>query len=224
MDVMTKDLKVMDATAIAFCRDNKIPIVVFDMSKPGSLRAIVEGGRVGTIVHDAVSACDAAPNCSTGLPANAHVLSALSLKHGGYAGLGDRRHPARNDRQDEQGGESRPVAVPDGAHWQGGTPAIAERLTVDYFGAQVAVQQLASIQVPEARQLLIRTPRSQHAEQHRTGHHRLRPRCRPEQRRRLHSSVVSTADRGTPQGVRQSRQAHGRGGARCCAQRTARGS
>ena len=51
MDFMTKDLKVMDATAIAFCRDNKIPIVVFDMSKPGSLRDIVIGGRVGTIIH-----------------------------------------------------------------------------------------------------------------------------------------------------------------------------
>lgn len=36
------------------------------------------------------------------------------------------------------------------------TPAVVERLTVDYFGAQVPVQQLASIQVPEARQLLIR--------------------------------------------------------------------
>jgi uridylate kinase len=52
IDVMTKDLKVMDATAIAFCRDNQIPIVVFDMSRPGSLRAIVEGDSVGTIVHD----------------------------------------------------------------------------------------------------------------------------------------------------------------------------
>ena len=31
---MTKNLKVMDATAIAFCRDNEIPIVVFDMSVP----------------------------------------------------------------------------------------------------------------------------------------------------------------------------------------------
>ena len=39
IEVMTKDLKVMDATAIAFCRDNDIPIVVFDMSKPGSLRS-----------------------------------------------------------------------------------------------------------------------------------------------------------------------------------------
>ena len=50
MDVMTKDLKVMDATAIAFCRDNKLPIVVFDMSAHGALRAILEGERVGTII------------------------------------------------------------------------------------------------------------------------------------------------------------------------------
>jgi uridylate kinase len=52
IEVMTKDLKVMDATAIAFCRDNHIPIVVFDMSVPGSLRSILLGDRVGTIVHD----------------------------------------------------------------------------------------------------------------------------------------------------------------------------
>jgi uridylate kinase len=50
MDVMNQDLKVMDATAIAFCRDNKIPIVVFDMSAPGSLRKICEGGSVGTVI------------------------------------------------------------------------------------------------------------------------------------------------------------------------------
>ncbi len=51
MEVMNKDLRVMDATAIAFCRDNAIPIVVFDMSAPGSLRAILEGDKVGTIVR-----------------------------------------------------------------------------------------------------------------------------------------------------------------------------
>ena len=51
MDVMTKDLKVMDATAIAFCRDHKIPIVVFDMTKPDALRNICEGHAVGTIVE-----------------------------------------------------------------------------------------------------------------------------------------------------------------------------
>ena len=52
LEVMTKDLRVMDATAIAFCRDHQIPIVVFDMSKPGSLQAILRGEQVGTIVHD----------------------------------------------------------------------------------------------------------------------------------------------------------------------------
>ncbi len=51
MEVMNKDLRVMDATAIAFCRDNAIPIVVFDMSAPGSLRSILEGEKVGTIVR-----------------------------------------------------------------------------------------------------------------------------------------------------------------------------
>ena len=48
---MTKDLRVMDATAIAFCRDNAIPIVVFDMSSPGRLQAILRGERVGTIIQ-----------------------------------------------------------------------------------------------------------------------------------------------------------------------------
>jgi uridylate kinase len=51
LDVMTKDLKVMDATAIAFCRDNDIPIVVFDMSTPGALQAILAGHQVGTTIH-----------------------------------------------------------------------------------------------------------------------------------------------------------------------------
>jgi uridylate kinase len=52
MEVMTKDLKVMDATAIAFCRDNQIPIVVFDMSETSAIPAILRGERVGTIIQD----------------------------------------------------------------------------------------------------------------------------------------------------------------------------
>jgi len=51
MDVMNQDLKVMDATAIAFCRDNDLPIVVFDMSAPGALVSIIDGQRVGTIIN-----------------------------------------------------------------------------------------------------------------------------------------------------------------------------
>ena len=52
IEVMTKELKVMDATAVAFCRDNKIPIVVFDMEGPGALQAILRGDSVGTIICD----------------------------------------------------------------------------------------------------------------------------------------------------------------------------
>lgn len=55
LEVMTKDLRVMDATAIAFCRDHKIPIVVFDMSTPGALQAILRGDSVGTIVRDPIT-------------------------------------------------------------------------------------------------------------------------------------------------------------------------
>ena len=49
-EVMARDLRVMDSTAIAFCRDNKIPIVVFDLLGPGNLRSILEGKSVGTLV------------------------------------------------------------------------------------------------------------------------------------------------------------------------------
>jgi uridylate kinase len=52
--VMNQDLRVMDSTAIAFCRDNNLPIVVFDMSSPGVLRKILEGDNVGTIIHSVV--------------------------------------------------------------------------------------------------------------------------------------------------------------------------
>jgi len=50
-EVMAKDLRVLDATAIAFCRDNKIPIVVFDLLTRGNLRSILEGKQVGTLVR-----------------------------------------------------------------------------------------------------------------------------------------------------------------------------
>ncbi|MGA0879702.1 MAG: UMP kinase [Ilumatobacteraceae bacterium] len=49
-EVIEKELRVMDATAIAFCRDNRIPIVVFDVSTPGNIRCVLEGRAVGTLV------------------------------------------------------------------------------------------------------------------------------------------------------------------------------
>jgi uridylate kinase len=48
--VLTKDLKVMDSTAIALCKDNNIPIIVFDLSVRGNIRRAVMGEAIGTIV------------------------------------------------------------------------------------------------------------------------------------------------------------------------------
>jgi uridylate kinase len=50
-EVYDKGLSVMDLTAFTLCRENKLPIIVFDMNKPGNLRKVVEGERVGTLVE-----------------------------------------------------------------------------------------------------------------------------------------------------------------------------
>lgn len=50
LDVLSKNLKVMDATAISLCMDNQLPIVVFNMSRPGGTRDVVMGKPIGTLV------------------------------------------------------------------------------------------------------------------------------------------------------------------------------
>ena len=51
-DVLTKDLKVMDATAISLCRENNIPLVVFAMNEPENMIKAVKGEKIGTLVTD----------------------------------------------------------------------------------------------------------------------------------------------------------------------------
>lgn len=50
IDVINRGLKVMDSTAITFCMDNRLPIVVFDVLVPGNIRSLLEGERIGTLV------------------------------------------------------------------------------------------------------------------------------------------------------------------------------
>lgn len=50
LDVINKDLKVMDATATTLCRNNNIPIVVFNIDKPGNIVAAASGKDLGTLV------------------------------------------------------------------------------------------------------------------------------------------------------------------------------
>ena len=50
-EVYEKGLKVMDMTAFTLCEENKLPIIVFDMNKPGNLLNLIEGQSVGTLVR-----------------------------------------------------------------------------------------------------------------------------------------------------------------------------
>jgi uridylate kinase len=50
MDVLTKELKVMDSTSISLLKDNRIPVRVIDLSKPGILKQVVLGENVGTLI------------------------------------------------------------------------------------------------------------------------------------------------------------------------------
>jgi len=50
IDVINQGLKIMDSTAITFCRDNKLPIVVFDVLKAGNIHRVLIGEQIGTLV------------------------------------------------------------------------------------------------------------------------------------------------------------------------------
>ena len=52
MRALTMELKIMDSTALSLCKDNHLPIVVFNLNETGGLEAIMRGQKRGTLVHD----------------------------------------------------------------------------------------------------------------------------------------------------------------------------
>lgn len=50
LDILNKDLKVMDSTATSLCRDNQIPLIVFGIDEPENMIKIVKGEKIGTVV------------------------------------------------------------------------------------------------------------------------------------------------------------------------------
>ena len=52
LDVLKKNLRIMDLTAISLCQENNLPVVVFNMDVPGNLLKLVKGENVGTLIHD----------------------------------------------------------------------------------------------------------------------------------------------------------------------------
>lgn len=51
LDALEKRLAVIDSTAFSLCMDNRIPIIVFNMNKPGNIERVIEGQKIGTIVE-----------------------------------------------------------------------------------------------------------------------------------------------------------------------------
>lgn len=51
-EIYTKGLKIMDLTATTMCKENNLPIVVFDMDTPGNLLKVLKGEKIGTYVHN----------------------------------------------------------------------------------------------------------------------------------------------------------------------------
>ncbi len=52
IDVIRKDLKVMDMTAVSLCKENNLPLLVFNMDKQGNLLSILKGDNIGTVIHN----------------------------------------------------------------------------------------------------------------------------------------------------------------------------
>ena len=55
IEVLNRNLKVMDATAISLCMDNNLPILVFNLLQEGNIRRAILGERLGTLVHEKAS-------------------------------------------------------------------------------------------------------------------------------------------------------------------------
>ena len=49
--MLSKNLRVMDTSAVAMCRDNRLPIVVFDLNVHGNIMRMTMGESIGTLIH-----------------------------------------------------------------------------------------------------------------------------------------------------------------------------
>lgn len=51
IEVLAKNLKILDSTATSLCMDNDLPIIVFDIKKPGNIKGVILGKKIGTLVN-----------------------------------------------------------------------------------------------------------------------------------------------------------------------------
>ena len=144
-EVLSKSLAVADAAAFALCRENQLPIVIFDLMKNGNIARAVRGETIGTLVSQFKILQSQVGYCrqnqrvkNTKGDVMADVASALK-------------------DADTKMSKAVEVAKDDFASIRTGRahPSMFNKIMVDYYGTYTALSQLASIQVPEARMATI---------------------------------------------------------------------
>ncbi len=125
VEVLSRGLQVMDTTAISLCMENKLPIVVFDLTVAGNIRRIVLGEPVGSLVcaRDGSRGGDAMQNMVKDL--ESRMTAAIDALSRELAAIRTGRASA----------------------------ALLDGIRVDYYGTPTPISQMASIAVPDARTL-----------------------------------------------------------------------
>ena len=138
--VLTDRLNVMDATAIVMCRDNNLPLRVFDLTMPGELLRIVRGEDVGTLVtnHRTDSAGAIAPR-------------RVRRSENSHAG----RHQERRGRAHAEMRRSRSSNELKRLRTGRAHPSLLEHIRVEYYGNEVPLNQVANVALEDARTITV---------------------------------------------------------------------
>ena len=144
-EVLSKSLAVADAAAFALCRENQLPIVIFDLMKNGNIARAVRGETIGTLVsqfkilQNQVGYCR--QNQRVKNPKGDVMADVASALKDADTKMSKAVEVAKDDFASIRTGR---------AH-----PSMFNKIMVDYYGTYTALSQLASIQVPEARMATI---------------------------------------------------------------------
>ena len=144
-EVLSKSLAVADAAAFALCRENQLPIVIFDLMKNGNIARAVRGETIGTLVSQFKISQNQVGYCRQNQrvknPKGEVMADVASALKDADTKMSKAVEVAKDDFASIRTGR---------AH-----PSMFNKIMVDYYGTYTALSQLASIQVPEARMATI---------------------------------------------------------------------
>ena len=127
-DLLRDQLKVLDATAVALCMENDLPIVVFDLNRPDNITRVAAGEPVGTLISGARGRWRCASMSS-------EVIADVDRK------MARAVEAMERDFQGIRTGRA--------------STSLVERIHVEYYGTPTPLNQLAGISIPEPHQIVI---------------------------------------------------------------------